>query len=112
MTRKRKILTFCATQVAMIALALGFGGNHQAKGPYAQLFQNTFGVKDAEAIGTNCGEVCIDWGPWWTQYCSVAQAKYDDWCEYDIFTAGCNGGSSKELCGYRDGGDHDNDDSS
>ena len=98
MTRKRKILTFCATQVALIALTLGFGGNQQAKGPYAKLFQNTFGVKDAEAGVTRCGSVCSDYGPWGL-WCSEVLAMRGDWCSVGLQDGwiGCMDGWSQEC---------------
>ena len=129
MTKRRKILTFCATQVSMIALALGFGGNQQAQGPYAKLFNNAFGVKDAEAQVAwdeiQCG-VCME-EEWvytnekgeelngYASWCSDAQAAPGDWCEYDVVTGHCTGGGGEEACGYDeygDGGEHDDDDES
>ena len=105
MTKRRKILTFCAAQASTIALMFGFSSNQQAQGPYATLFNNAFGVKVVEA-SDGCGEICVDWvglDPI-NHYCSSAQADPSDWCEMLDPGEGCDGGFDRTRCGtWNDG---------
>lgn len=109
MTKTRKILTFCATQVSMIALMFGFGGNQQAQGPYAKLFNNALGVKDAEAAYGACDEICVA-GGFGTAYCSYAQSDpyAGNWCtDYGAY---CIDGTN-EACLPNNDDDDDDDES-
>lgn len=102
MTKTRKILTFCAAQMSMIALMFGFSGNQQAQGPYAKLFNNTFGVKDAEAFDyySGCGEVCAT--DEYSLWCSGALAVASDQCDlssgdFEDGDGWCSDGYSEEC---------------
>ena len=117
MTKTRKILTFCTAQVSMIALMFGFSGNQQAQGPYAKLFNNAFGVKDAEAFYhyEACGEVCV-WEDPNHSFCSDALAVSSDWCGIEVGPDGpeCSDGYSEDCdptLNETPGGEDDDDES-